>query len=124
MFLSSDILVKYTWTGDANVEGIVDNDDFGQFLFGFGGAAAVWLNGDFDYNGVVDNDDFGWFLTGLSAFTNSGNVQLSDELRANLASFASENGVPLVLPEPSVLSVLASAFLLRRLRRRGPISSR
>ena len=73
---NTDILVKYTWLADANLDGLVDNDDFSQFLFGFGGGPARWLNGDFDFNGIIDNDDFGWFLTGMNAFTASGGMQL------------------------------------------------
>src|SRR6185295_15943149 len=31
----TDILIKFTYVADANLDGLVDNDDFGQFLFGF-----------------------------------------------------------------------------------------
>jgi autotransporter-associated beta strand protein len=119
----ADILIKFTYVADANLDGLVDNDDFGQFLFGFSGAGpARWLNGDFDYSGAVDNDDFGWFLTGLAAFNASGNTQLSDDLRTNLTAFASANGLPLVLPEPSVAALVPLTILLRRRRRGGFVS--
>ena len=122
----NDIIIKYTWVGDANVDGLVDNDDFGQFLFGFNQPnPQIWINGDFDYNGLVDNDDFGWFLTGLNAFNANGNTQLSESFKAELASFASEQGIPLVLdpqavPEPTTLGVigLVGAGALARRRRR------
>jgi hypothetical protein len=122
----NDIIIKYTWLGDANVDGIVDNDDFGQFALGFTNAApAAWIYGDFDYNGVVENDDFGWFTSGLASYQLAGGLQLSESFKAQLASFASEQGIPLVLdpkplPEPTALGViaLAGAGALARRRRR------
>jgi autotransporter-associated beta strand protein len=122
----NDIIISYTWVGDANVDGLVDNDDFGQFLAGFSGSPAQWVFGDFDYNGVIDNDDFGWFLTGLTAFQSSGNTQLDAGFQAQLAAFASEQGIPLVLepqavPEPTTLGVIGvvGAGMLARRRRKA-----
>jgi hypothetical protein len=71
----TDILVKYTYIGDANVDGQVDSDDFNQFLFGFdanNGAPKTWLNGDFDFDNDVDSDDFNFFLLGFDAYNASG----------------------------------------------------
>ena len=69
--------MKFTYTGDSTLDGIIDNDDFGQFLYGFnGGGAARWLNGDFDFSGVVDNDDYGDLVTGTNAYAANGYTQL------------------------------------------------
>ena len=31
----NDVIVKYTYSGDANLDGLVDGDDFNKFLAGF-----------------------------------------------------------------------------------------
>ena len=64
-----DILVKYTYYGDADLNGVVDPDDFNQFLAGFQDSSLprTWLYGDFDYNGVIDPDDFNLFLAAFQA---------------------------------------------------------
>jgi hypothetical protein len=63
----NEILVKYTYYGDADLSGVVDLDDFSQFLDGYqhqGTVTPTWLHGDFDYSGLVDLDDFSQFLFG------------------------------------------------------------
>ena len=56
----NDILVKYTYFGDADLNGVVDGTDY--FLidnaFSAGTVDGGWLNGDFDYNGAVDGTDY------------------------------------------------------------------
>lgn len=54
-------LVKYTYVGDADLNGRVDGDDLVAFLVGYINQLSLWENGDFDYNGRIDGDD----LTGL-----------------------------------------------------------
>ncbi|MGP1345058.1 MAG: S8 family serine peptidase [Phycisphaerales bacterium] len=48
--------------GDLDWSGIVDSDDLGMLLGGFGGAGAV---GDLDFDGDVDSDDLGILLGGF-----------------------------------------------------------
>jgi hypothetical protein len=115
----TDILVKYTYIGDANVDGIVGSDDFNQFLLGFnGGGTKVWLNGDFDYDNDVDSEDFNYFLLGFNTYNANGQIILSESFKSDLANFASANGLPLVLPEPSMLLPLGLCSLIARRRRR------
>jgi hypothetical protein len=64
----NEILVKYTWTADSDLNGQVDATDYGQFLFGRAGGGTGWLNGDFDYSNGIDATDYGQFQTGISAF--------------------------------------------------------
>jgi hypothetical protein len=65
----ADILVRYTYYGDSDLNGKVNLDDFSVFLQGFQNAGASWLVGDYDYNGAVTLGDFGQFCT---AFKNQG----------------------------------------------------
>src|SRR5213076_1988782 len=105
----TDILVKYTYTGDTNVDGAVNTTDFTNFLAGYnnGNGPAVatppeWLYGDFNFDGIVNTTDFTLFLAGYGAFNSSG-VLLDEGLHTEFAEFATANGVPLLVPEPSVL---------------------
>ena len=59
---ATSVLIAYTRTGDANLDGVVDNDDVTVVGANYAPGAAkpagsAWALGDFDYNGFVDNDD-------------------------------------------------------------------
>jgi autotransporter-associated beta strand protein len=53
------VLIAFTWTGDANLDGVVNDDDVTIVgaTYAPGVAQASWARGDFDYNGFVDDDD-------------------------------------------------------------------
>jgi hypothetical protein len=55
---TNDILVKFTWNGDANIDGVVNADDYFQIDSGFISQKGGWYNGDFNYDGVVNADDY------------------------------------------------------------------
>ncbi|MEM8679308.1 MAG: hypothetical protein AAGF97_08155 [Planctomycetota bacterium] len=52
-----DVLAAYLH-GDANLDGIVDGQDFIAWLGGRFTSTAAWTAGDFDANGMVDGQDF------------------------------------------------------------------
>ena len=52
------VLIKYTYYGDADFNGIVNFDDYSRTDNGFTNHRSGWLNGDFDDNGVVNFDDY------------------------------------------------------------------
>jgi hypothetical protein len=55
----TDVLVKYTYLGDADLSGRVDGDDYFYVDSGYPMAAgATWAAGDFDHNGRTDGDDY------------------------------------------------------------------
>jgi ELWxxDGT repeat protein len=63
---ATDVLVKYTYYGDADLSGSVTGDDESLLLFGLRqGGAPHWSFGDFDYSGHVNGDDYSLFLAGL-----------------------------------------------------------
>jgi len=55
----SAVLVKFTYGGDANLDGHINVDDYGKIDFFASLAATGYHNGDFNYDGVVNVDDYG-----------------------------------------------------------------
>jgi T5SS/PEP-CTERM-associated repeat protein len=94
----STVLVRYTRTGDASLDGVVNDDDV--TILGATYAPGVpqpsWALGDFDYNGFVDDDD----VTLLGAFYNPSAPPLIVP--------RAEQGVSAVaaVPEPATISLL------------------
>ena len=52
------VLVKYTYFGDANLDGRVDGSDYTCIDNGFNAQLSGWANGDFDYNNSVNGFDY------------------------------------------------------------------
>jgi autotransporter-associated beta strand protein len=101
---SSDVLVKYTYLGDTNLDGVVDASDLANALAGLSGGLTGWVNGDFNYDGVVNGADLTLLLNSL---TKQG------------ASFGDSGGGSGAVPEPSLALALAAPCLLLGRRRRG-----
>jgi hypothetical protein len=62
------VLIAYTRTADANLDGLVNDDDVTVLgaAYAPGAANGVWALGDFEYNGFIDDDD----VTLLGVFYN------------------------------------------------------
>ena len=54
----TDVLLKYTYFGDANLDGKVDGSDYTLTDNGFNAHLTGWLNGDFNYDKSVDGSDY------------------------------------------------------------------
>jgi hypothetical protein len=54
----NDVLVKFTYFGDADLSGAVDATDYSLIDNGYVNGLSGWLNGDFDYSGVIDATDY------------------------------------------------------------------
>jgi hypothetical protein len=57
---ATTVLVKYTYLGDANLDGLIDGADYGVIdnCVQFPGTSG-YVNGDFNYDGVIDGADYG-----------------------------------------------------------------
>src|SRR5205085_9317222 len=123
---SASILIRYTYGADANLDGIVDDNDVTALSNRFNvPGSADWFFGDFDYDGICSDND----VSQLSG-TYLANPQMSAPSAAELtakygAAFAAawERGAAgaTAVPEPGALSVLfgtAAAGMLSRRRRR------
>ncbi len=66
------VLIAYTRYGDADLNGVVNLNDFNKLAANFGRTGALWTDGDFDYSGVVNLSDFNRLAAnfGLSAGPN------------------------------------------------------
>jgi autotransporter-associated beta strand protein len=57
--LSHDVLVRFTFYGDADLNGVLNGLDYGLTDNGANNPAVTgWFNGDFDYNNAVGASDF------------------------------------------------------------------
>jgi hypothetical protein len=56
--VAGDVVVKFTYAGDANLDGAVDTLDFNSLAANFGGTGKSWSKGDFNYDEVIDTLDF------------------------------------------------------------------
>jgi hypothetical protein len=106
----TDVLVMYTYTGDADLSGAVNADDY--FLidsnYNKSGTTDGWYHGDFNYDGQINGDDY-------FAIDNSYMGQGSPLLPGGLPGGVS------AVPEPTSLTVLGLGAMLlgRRSRRRA-----
>ena len=55
----STVIVKYTYGGDANLDGKLNVDDYGKIDFNVPLGITGWFNGDFNYDGKLNVDDYG-----------------------------------------------------------------
>jgi hypothetical protein len=56
--VNTDVLVGYTFYGDANLSGHVDGTDYSRIDSAFIGGGSGWFNGDFNYDGVINGSDY------------------------------------------------------------------
>jgi hypothetical protein len=103
-----DILIKHTWNGDANLDGVVNADDY--FLIDSGRLAGKrgYANGDFNYDGNINADDY--FLID--------SVFLLPEASAGFPASAATAATVAVNPEPAMLPLVLAGWMLG-VRRRG-----
>jgi fibronectin-binding autotransporter adhesin len=105
-----DILVKYTFVGDADLSGSIDATDYSLIDNGFAKGLTGWNNGDFNYDSVVNGDDYTLID---NAFNTQGSVSfaaITVEPTETIATTAS-------VPEPTSLVLVAIAAISLRSRR-------
>ena len=111
---ASSILVGYTLSGDANMDGKVTFADFQSFLSHYG-QTGTWQQGDFNHDGKVTFSDFQLLLSDYGqSMPGAGAAFITPEQYAAVEDFAQS------VPEPGSLGVLLAAAavgLLKRSRR-------
>jgi hypothetical protein len=93
----TSMLMAFTRTGDANLDGVVNDDDVTIVGASYapGVAGASWATGDFDYNGFVDDDD----VTLLGVFYDPGAAPLVAPAQPGASGVAA-------VPEPGTVALL------------------
>ncbi len=116
--------MRYTYAGDANLDGTIDGADLLAFRTGFFNlqhgyidpADVNWEQGDFNYDGKINGADLlilrtNYYLTHTTGLydpkIDSAFNQLAAEIKAQVA-----------VPEPGLLTVMGAAIGLLSLRRR------
>jgi hypothetical protein len=106
----SDVLLMYTYVGDADLTGSIDGDDYMRIDAGYssGGALTGYVNGDFDYSGSINADDY-WLI----------DRNYSRQFSTTLAPGPIPGGVAAVPEPPSIgaIALAGCAMLARRQRR-------
>jgi len=105
---ADDLLVKYTYYGDADLNGKVDGTDYSLLDGGFNNHLTGWLNGDFNYDGVIDGTDYS-FMDG--GFNNQGIALSSTEIAQPGAEVIS-------VPEPALVPTMIVLAYITQLHRR------
>jgi hypothetical protein len=109
---ATSTIVKYTYYGDADINGQVDIADLGR-LASHWQTAGVWSEGDFDYDGSVGVNDLGMLASNWQA-------GVGNPLGPSLPEALATMGLPNVaVPEPALAGLLFAAVgsICRRRRR-------
>ena len=108
---AGDVLVMYTWGGDAQLDGDLDGDDYFQIDSNVAQSGSVFgfHRGDFNYDGLINGDDY-FIIDSNIAFAQS------------QPPFPTGAGAALAaVPEPgsiALLGIAACGFVARRRRTR------
>lgn len=124
---NTSALVKYTYFGDANLDGSVDAADFVLLSNNFGRSGANWTQADFNYDGTTNAADFvllsNNFGSGPSGLGMTP-AQLADYnatalgLGFSQAQVAAWDAKIIATPEPTSLMLAAGSLTLLARRRR------
>ncbi|HEY7091076.1 MAG TPA: hypothetical protein VH518_23465 [Tepidisphaeraceae bacterium] len=123
---STSVLIKYTYFGDADLDGDADGVDIGTWATNFTGelggtGTKVWTQGDWDYDGDVDGVDAGkWAqsFTGELGGGGLGSLVIDTPMSPQAAAILRGLGIT-VVPEPTACALAGLAAGLLRRGRRG-----
>lgn len=104
----TELLIKYTWYGDANLDGIVNVLDMYNIASSWL-SPGTWFNGDFNYDGFIDASDLGLVGINWLAGMNAPLAEMFPQVFADIE-------IPAV-PEPAMAILPLVALGLRRRRR-------
>jgi hypothetical protein len=109
--------VQLTYIGDANLDGLLNADDYALLDRGFAKSLSDWSNGDFNYDGTINNQDYllidrAYILRQAQGFSPGFLAQRQSQFGTQYISQLLTS-----LPEPSLLLCLPPIFPLSSRRR-------
>ncbi|WP_428938098.1 DNRLRE domain-containing protein [Fontivita pretiosa] len=116
--VGTEVLVKFTYFGDADLSGSIDATDYSLIDNGYVNTLSGWINGDFDYSGVIDATDYALID---NAYVNQAGPLASAIIAEHVRVFSDRYLAALrairagTIPEPAWLGLLVgAAWSLRR----------
>jgi Carbohydrate esterase, sialic acid-specific acetylesterase len=97
--------------GDANMDGVINAEDYTAIDNGFNMHLTGWSNGDFNSDGVVNGDDYTLID---NAYNSQGMNAFAGDSQGTMDSASETEKVASNVPEPAGLGVLAISAFLRR----------
>jgi autotransporter-associated beta strand protein len=114
---AGDVIAKYTYVGDTNLDGVLDGKDYKTILetVVLGGDAVAagrttWNYGDVNADGVVNTADLASFAAAYANYTTNN--------PGSLGGATDDGGGVAAIPEPSTCGVVLAAGALGLTRRR------
>ncbi len=117
----NDVLIKYTYFGDADLSGKIDGNDYAKIDNGFNNHLAGWFNGDFNYDGTIDGSDYSLIDNAFNMQGNSLTETAASSAAMVAGSTAEMISATTSVPEPASLMCIAcvgSVLLATRRRHR------
>jgi hypothetical protein len=109
----NDVVVGFTWGGDATMDGSVTIADLGVLAANWQASDRLWFHGDFNYDGSVNIADLGILAGNWQKGPGGSGMSFAEEL----AMFDVFDGV--VVPEPAALGLVGLGVLGLRRRRQA-----
>jgi len=109
----NEILVKFTYFGDADLSGSIDATDYSLIDNGYVNTLTGWINGDFDYSGSIDATDYALID---NAYVNQAGPLAEALIAEHARMFGGEYLAALraiqsgVIPEPGALGLFIAAL--------------
>ena len=114
----NDVLIKYTYVGDTNLDGVVDGSDYSRIDNAFLTPVTGWFNGDFNYDGAIDGSDYTLID---NAFNTQGAV-LAARIAAPTAQIASPTAGTASVPSAKKVSAGVPTSAARIFQTQTPIT--
>ena len=103
---NSDVLIKYTYYGDANLDGKVDGSDYSRIDSAMLNPQLTgWYNGDFNYDGVINGSDYTLLDNAFNTQSAIISDAIADPFATATAQIATTNPPIQAVPEPTSLAI-------------------